>query len=282
MSYKDILVHLDSSPRNAVRLSIAADLARKCGATLVGLHSYELPSAEIFIGDPPMYFDVGQIDEILDKMRADKEAICSKLRAAFMAETTGRGIQSEWRQIEGPTAEVLSLHGRYADLLVVGQPAPDGPNAGVIDPALLMGTGRPMLVIPHAGSFPIIGKTILVGWNATPEAAGAVADAMPLLQMAEKIIIVAINARNGITADGDKSADDLARHLSRHNIQAEARHLPADDISEGEALISYVSDVSADLLVCGMYGHSRLREMAFGGATRSLLIAMTVPCLLAH
>ena len=282
MSYKDILVHLDPSPRSAVRLTIAADLAKKSGATLVGLHCYELPGAEIFVGDPPMYFDARQVGEMLDRMRADKDAQCAKLRTAFEAETTARGIKSEWRQVEGPTADVLSLHGRYADLLVVGQPAPDGPDAGVIDPALLMGSGRPLLVIPYAGNFATIGQTILIGWNATPEAAGAVADAMPLLHHAKKIIVVAINPRNGITAHGTKSADDLIHHLARHSIQAEARHLAADDISEGEALISYISDVSADLLVCGMYGHSRLREMAFGGATRSLLIAMTVPCLLAH
>ena len=85
-----------------------------------------------------------------------------------------------------------------------------------------------------------------------------------------------------ITADGEKPADDLVRHLARHGVKAEGRQITAGGISEGEALLSYASDVGADLLVCGMYGHSRFREMAFGGVTRSLLAAMTLPSFLAH
>ncbi len=282
MALKEILVHLDTSARSTLRLKIAAEIAAKQGAVLVGLHSYDMPTSEIFIGDPPMYFDAKQVDDILERMRATKDEECGKIRAVFEAEIAAHGITGEWRQVEGFATDVLSLHGRYVDLVVVGQPAPDGDQAGVIDPALLMGSGRPLLVIPYAGSFPHVGQTALIGWNATPEAARAVAEALPLLQTAGRVIVVSINPQRGITADGEKPADDLVRHLARHGIKAEGRQITAGGISEGEALLSYASDVGADLLVCGMYGHSRFREMAFGGVTRSLLAAMTLPSFLAH
>ena len=71
-------------------------------------------------------------------------------------------------------------------------------------------------------------------------------------------------------------------HLARHGVKAEAAHTIATDIGEGDALLSYAADLGIDLLVCGMYGHSRLREMIFGGVTNSLLTEMTVPVLMAH
>ena len=286
MALKEILVHLDATPRSPLRLKIAADLAAKHGAALVGLHSYDMPASEIFIGDPPMYFDATQVNEMLDRMRATKDEECRKLQTGFEAEVVAHGLVGEWRQVEGFATEVVSLHGRYADLVVVGQPSPDTGIGAALDPALLMGAGCPLLVIPYAGNYPSLGSHVLIGWNATAEAARAVADAMPLLQTAKKVTIVAINSQRGpqrgITADGEKPADDLARHLAHHGVKAESRQITATDISEGEALLSFAAYVGADLLVCGMYGHSRFREMAFGGVTRSLLIAMTVPSLLAH
>lgn len=280
MGFKDILVHLNSSPRNAIRLDIAAGLAARSSGRLIGLNVYDLPTAEIFIGDPPMYYDTRQVEAILDSMRATRIEQSTKLRAEFNAAIERHGIQGEWREVEGDVSDAIVLHGRYADLVVVGQPAPD--KGSVIDPALLMGTGGPLLVVPYAGDYPTVGQTVLIGWSATAEAARAVHEAMPILQTAKQVIVLSINPQRGITGDGDRPADDLIRHLARHGVVAEARQTVVTEISEGEALLSYASDCGADLLVCGMYGHSRLREMAFGGVTRSLLAAMTLPSLLTH
>ena len=280
MGFKDILVHLDTSPRNAVRLDIAASLAARGAGRLIGLNVYDMPRAEIFIGDPPMYYDTRQVEAILDSMRAARLEQSTKLRTEFDAALERHAIAGEWREVEGDVSDAIVLHGRYADLVVVGQPSPD--KGGVIDPALLMGTGGPLLVVPYAGDYPVVGQTVLVGWNATAESARAVHEAIPILQTAKKVIILSINPQRGITGDGDHPADDLIRHLAHHGVAADARHTFATDISEGEALLSYASDCGADLLVCGMYGHSRLREFAFGGVTRSLLASMTLPSLLTH
>ena len=102
-------------------------------------------------------------------------------------------------------------------------------------------------------------------------------DALPLLRACQKVTVLVINPERGIRGHGDLPAADICLHLARHGINAEAAHTVANEIGEGDALLSYAADISAALIVMGAYGHSRLREWAFGGVTRSLLRAMTVP-----
>jgi nucleotide-binding universal stress UspA family protein len=147
---------------------------------------------------------------------------------------------------------------------------------------VMLASGRPVLAIPYAGQFEQIGERVLVAWNASREATRAVNDALPLLMGAKAVTILAVNPKHGIEGHGDVPAADIALHLARHGVKAEAAHTIAKDISEGDALLSYAADLGADLIVAGGYGHSRAREMVFGGATRTLLQEMTVPMLLSH
>ena len=119
---------------------------------------------------------------------------------------------------------------------------------------------------------------MLIAWNASRESTRAVNDALPLLAGATMVTVLAVNPRHGIKGHGDVPAADIALHLARHGVKAEAAHTVAKDISEGDALLSYAADLGVDLIVCGGYGHSRAREMVFGGVTRTLLREMTVRC----
>ncbi len=96
------------------------------------------------------------------------------------------------------------------------------------------------------------------------------------------VTVLAVNPRHGIGGHGDVPGADIALHLARHGVRAEAAHTRANDIPEGEALLSYAADIGADLIVAGAYGHSRAREVVFGGVTRTLLGEMTVPVFLSH
>ena len=205
---------------------------------------------------------------------APRRAEAAGVEAAFRERLRRDGLEGEWRLVEGVAGEVVALHGRYADLIVLGQPDPRAAPAGAavdLPVTALMACGRPMLMVPFAGDFPVVGQDVLVGWNASAEAARALNDALPILQQARKVTVLSINPRRGIRGDGDVPAADIALHLARHGIHAEAAHTVATDIPEGDALLSYAADIGADLLVIGMYGHSRMREMVFGGVTRSLL-----------
>jgi nucleotide-binding universal stress UspA family protein len=123
---------------------------------------------------------------------------------------------------------------------------------------------------------------VLVAWNASREATRAVNDALPLLEKAGRVTILAVNPRGGIGGHGDVPAADIALHLARHGVRAEAAHTVATDIPDGEALLSYAADIGADMMVSGGYGHSRARELVFGGVTRTLLHEMTIPVFLSH
>lgn len=282
MAIKDILVHLDTTPRSAARLAVAATLAARHGAHLTGLHVIDVPPPDVLYGFPSAYLDVQRADEIIDQLRAARLGEAGPVQDAFNERLRLDGLHGEWRTVEGITDEVVALHARYADFAVLGQPDPTGWRGAEVSPTALMGSGRPILVVPYAGEFPTVGRRVLVGWNASPEAARAVAEAMPLLQAADKVTVLSINPRGGIGGDGAVPAADIALHMARHGIQAEAAHTVASDIPEGEALLSYAVDIGADLLVCGMYGHSRFREFAFGGVTRGLLAHMTLPVFMSH
>jgi len=285
MALKDILVHLDASPRSDAWLNIAAALAVKHGAHLTGLAVVDLPPPEVFYGFPSAFMDVQRAEDVIERMRASRMEEAATVEAKFRDRLRRDGLAGEWRVVEGDTGEVLALHGRYADLTIVGQPDPaaeDAARSGDLSLGELMAAGRPLLVVPFVGSFETLGTNVLVGWNASREAARAVNDAIPLLQSARKVTVLSINPRRGIGGDGDVPAADIALHLARHGIKAEAAHTVASDISEGDALLSYAADIGADLLVCGMYGHSRLHEFAFGGVTRALLEAMTLPVFMVH
>ena len=282
MALKDILVHLDTTPRSALRLAVAAGLAARHGAHLTGVHVIDIPSANYFYG-AAMPFVPANPEEIVGRIRAEATQAAAPVEQAFRDCLSRAGIEGEWRLVEGNPPSTVALHARYADLIVVGQPNQDAPqDSDAVTVTTVMTSGRPVLAIPFAGEYPVIGEHVLIAWNASREAARAVNDALPLIVGAKKVTILAINPQRGLGGHGDVPAADISLHLARHGVKAEAAHTVARDISDGEALLSYAADIGADLLIAGAYGHSRAREMVFGGVTRTLIAEMTVPVLLSH
>ena len=287
MALKDILVHLDNGSRGEARLNLAIALAQRHGAHLTGLYAADIPNAEFFYGATLPFAGAGAgAEEVVRRMRTDAVAASSGTEALFRDRIRRDDVPGEWRFVEGPVPATVALHARYADLTVVGQPNPYDPKQEVNQDAIvvtpLMSSGRPILIVPYAGNFLQIGDHVLVAWNASREAARAVNDALPLLERAQKVTILAVNPRQGIAGHGEVPAADIALHLARHGVKAEAAHTFANDIADGDALLSYAADIGVDLIVAGGYGHSRTREMVFGGVTRTLIEAMTVPVFLSH
>lgn len=281
MQLKDILVHLDATEQAKTRLRLAADLARQHEAHLTGLLVVDVML-------PPIAgTDMGggiALAELLEQMRQDALAKAAKVEAAFRERLRLDGIAGEWRQVEGPTPEVVVLHARYADLVVLGQEDPEGEElvAGLVIEQALFTSGRPVLLVPNAGRFETLGRRVLVGWNASREAARAVNDALPLIARAEAATVLAINPRRGLGGHGEEPGADIALHLARHGLKVSVEHTVASDVSDAEVLLNYAADLSADLLVIGAYGHSRFRELLLGGVTRTLLREVTIPVLMSH
>ncbi|HYM02578.1 MAG TPA: universal stress protein [Stellaceae bacterium] len=281
---KDILVHLDGSARSGAVMAFAAGLARRCLAHLTAVYTLEFPALEFFAG-PSDLVDLRFVDETIERLRERARDNAAKIEQEFRERLRRDGIAGEWRLVEGFTAQRVAQHARYADLAILGQRDPRDPSLAArtdTPSTVLMASGRPILVLPRVGDYPSAGRHVLVGWKSSREAAHAVNDALPLLQRAQAVTVLAVNPEGGVGADGDMPAADIALHLARHGVNATAAHTVAKDIPEGDALLNYAADIEADLIVAGGYGHSRMRELAFGGVTRVLLETMTVPVFLSH
>jgi nucleotide-binding universal stress UspA family protein len=279
MSWKDILVHADTSPQCRSRLDVATRLARQFDAHLTAIcvipESLAVQNART--GWAPPNF-VMQLDEI-ERERARNARI---LFETFMA---GSGVKFEWREQEGLLAQTVAMNARYSDLSIVSQS--EGPRTAAIEasttPAeVALSAGRPVLVVPYIGAPREVGSHILVGWNASREATRAVNDAMPLLRQAKKVTVLAIDSERGVGGHGELPCADISLHLARHGVNAEAAETVSGDIDAGDVILSTVADLGADLIVIGAYGHSRTREYIFGGVTRHLLAHMTVPVMMSH
>lgn len=180
----------------------------------------------------------------------------------------------------GPPLEKLKLMTRHFDMIVIGQPDPhqhEG-NARTVE-AVVLRSGRPVLVVPYIHAEAARFNTILVAWDASAPAARALADALPFLGRADKIELVTVG--NRAMRGYDEQGAAVSRHLARHGIGATFRRMPnGGDVAN--TLLSHVADLGSDLLVMGAYGHARFREAVFGSVTRAILTTMTVPVLLSH
>lgn len=278
MPYKNLLVHVDDSKINAKRLAAAIALAQDHGAHLTGIY----PAIEPYLPGNIAAEVPAQLLGVLEEQAAERVAAA---KAAFTEIVERAGLSSDFRSAScaaGLAAEVVALNARYADLVVLGQPEPgDGGEVDARVPEdVVLGAGRPALVVPYIGAGETIGKRALIAWDGGREAARAVNDALPLLEKAESVAVLVINPSQG--GHGAQPGADIALHLARHGITVEAQHIEVRDLSTGNALLSRLADEAIDLLVMGAYGHSRLREMVLGGVTREVFQQMTVPVLMSH
>lgn len=278
MTYKTILVHCDASRSVGSRLAAAADIAQRFEARLVGLHAREPFEVASFVdGGMP-------IGALMEAYQAGCDAAEKTAHAAYDKATKGRNFPSEWRVTEAFSDDALSVGTRYADLLVVGQADPDDPAGSRNDlpEAMAFATGRPVLVVPMIGALTAVGRTVLLCWNASRESARAAADALPFLRTAEKVIVLMVDPEVSADGHGQEPGADVALWLARHGVAVTVQHDVAADVNVGEVILSRAADCGADLIVMGIYGHSRLREMVLGGVSRTLLSSMTVPVLMSH
>jgi nucleotide-binding universal stress UspA family protein len=276
MGLKDVLVYVDSDPACDSRVEVAASLAASYEAHLTGLHTTGWLRF-------PGYLEIGAPPHFLDEQRRLLDKRVRQAEARFHGRAGRYGIRAEWRVDEGDLVGSVKLHARYADLTVVGQgrDLKDAPSELTFLPEeLVLGVGRPVLVIPRYGTFERIGERVLIAWNGSREATRAVHDAIPILKRAAAVTVLSINP-DGEPTRRTPSAD-IALHLARHGIAAEAASTASLDIGVGDVLLSRAADLGVDLIVMGAYGHSRVREMVLGGATRHLLQHMTVPVLMSH
>lgn len=262
MSYRSILVNLDIDGSVVPSIRTAIDLALRHEAKLIGLCAADAPL--------PMAGPEGAAlaAEVWQQTRDGIENRFKEIHAEF-DRLTASSVKAEWREdLADPTRAVIEAS-RAADLIIMA--APGGASTGdayrAADPAsVVLRAGRPLLVIA-GNAKKAQGRKIVVAWKDTREARRAVTDAVPLLSAAEEVTVVTV------AAQGDQGAreglTDVIAFLDAHNVEARPELIESPD--EYIELFKFIDGSDADLVISGAYGHSRLREWAFGGITRSLL-----------
>jgi nucleotide-binding universal stress UspA family protein len=215
----------------------------------------------------------------------------SAREAALLAETHFReatkdiDVVAVWQSVEGDIAGVLTERARFSDLLVLGQYDTENPPtiaAFTTPEKVVVDAGTPILVVPTRGSFDDMGRHIIVAWDGSRESARALRDAMPLLQAAERVSLVAVDPDRQGHMHPNADPAELVAHLARHGVPAKATEVSFGEKTVTDILLVHAAQLRADLLVMGAYGHPRLLEFWLGGATHDLLESAVLPVLMSH
>jgi nucleotide-binding universal stress UspA family protein len=271
MDLKDLLVHLDSGARAAERLGLAVALARRHGARLTGMFAESTVLGGSLVGR---------------RERGNVARAAAEVRSRFEAACAGAGVVARFWGLEGSedgeVVDAAVVCCRRVDLAIFGQqhgddaPVPDG----LVERAIA-GAGRPALVVPSIGSFPDVGRRVLVAWSGSREAARALHDALPILERAERVTVLSLQRPSESAGPSGLPPLDVTDHLRAHGVQAEYDHWVVGDLAAVDAVLNRASDDGADLAVLGAYG--LLGHGLLGGeraTTRAILDTMTTPVLL--
>ena len=276
-SLAQLLVHLDASPQAVQRLEVACRLGQTHGAVVCALYAVTPSLVEL-----PFSPEIGP--DIAAALRDIDDAQRAGALAAFKQSRLAADVHATWAEVsDAPVAAVFAQQAFYADLLVLGQRGPSQSSPTGVPPdfveTVMGASGKPALVLPYAEAAAEIGQNVLIAWKPTREAARAVSAAIPLLQRARSVQIIAW-AGEEEAVSGERL--DLNGYLWRHGVEAIWHREGEEPQALGELLLSRAFDLNADLLVMGCYGHSRTREWILGGTSRTVLRAMTLPVLMAH
>ena len=280
MSYKTILVSLNEVGRLSELVAAAVTLARATEAHVSGL--YVVPAVQVY---PSVGFEAAP--QVFEGNRSYFKDNAQRVKQAFEEAMRRENLSHDFHQVDARTpviADEVVASGRVADLVIVSATNPEEITGVERDFAeqTVMALGRPVIVLPYKGKAALSLDEVIVGWDGGREAARAAFDALPLLKKAGKVRIVRVDPQKDPSLRGSVAGADLAEALSRHGVKAEAQGYPTDGQDEGQALMRCAEDAGAGLIVMGAYGHSRLAEFIFGGATRFVLNRLVCPVLMSH
>lgn len=280
MTFRTLLLSLDQQQESTSHARVAIQLAKALDCHLVGLAPTGVPDLSGSTGSAASLADVAGL--AWDTLRRRAEHATADFVQACHAMQLG---QFEAKvDLAEPVTSLLS-HARCHDLTVLRQADPQAQGhraAEVLVEQVLLQSARPVLIVPCSGHGDSVGSNVLVVWNDSREAARVVSDALPLLRSARRVTVV----RWRYKADGDlaslqRSIDDLQQWLKRHGISAQAS-IESSPLGIAQAILSRAAELDADLVVMGAYGHSRLAERVWGGASLGVLQSATVPVFMSH
>ena len=277
--FKDVLVNLSVADGRDPACDYAVSVVTAFNAHLSGIAFAYDPAVPAIAGGCEVMLP-GWIEEERAKATERAKAATAKFETAARRE----GLSAELRVLDATVHKAPNLFAHIArrfDLSIVQQSDPEQPgHENAIITAALFDSGRPVLIVPYIQTDGLRLNRVMVCWDGSRNAARAIADAQPFLTRAKAIELVTVVSAD-IKSDEVRDAD-IARHLARHYSKVGVNNITATDLHVPNAILSHAADTSADFIVMGGYGHSRLREFVLGGATRGMLATMTIPTLMSH
>ena len=277
--YRRISVHLDHGFDCQRRTQVALALAKRHKAELVGIYASSAP--------PQYYYGESVLmSKTLSVMRDLQAQNRGAVQNAFLDAAARADVPAVVRAGDSTPSASVALFGRTSDLIIVSQQNREDVEAAheteFVEQTLLT-AGRPVLVVPSSGDFPVVGERVLYCWDRSREAARALADAAPLLRSASHLVVLTMDEGAATRKDEAVPFEDLATYCIAQGMPA-PDHVRRDikGVGVGSTILNAAADYSADLIVMGAYGHSKFREWAMGGATASILKSMTVPIMFSH
>jgi nucleotide-binding universal stress UspA family protein len=287
MALKDLLVCFDRTDAGYARLELAFNLARANRAYLAG--AYVLPETHIapagslgFGLAPPAGITAPGEEGVSPSGGVLREAeAAGSAEQHFKSKLRLHGIEGEWHLLaDGDSAALIEL-AKSVDLTIVGQRATSNGASRFRPEDIVVAVGRPVLIVPYAGTFESVGKRILIAWDGTREATRALHDALPLFTDPEATVVF-VGSHERDLEHHRPALDRVVHHLHHHGVAARPEETLRGGLAVSDILLSRAADLGADLIVSGGYHHSQLREALLGGVSRELLEHMTVPVLMSH
>ena len=290
MSIATILAVVSGESGSEGTLKTALALGEAFGARVTALHVAVDPERSIPLLGEGM--TAAMITDLTASLAAEAERTTGAVKAIFqrLCVDTGTPVVAADTPPEagrfvalldcrhGDEAAIVGEEGRLHDLIIVPRGSDEEGASGPTLEAALFQTGRPVL-IPPKGGYDGIPLRVAVAWNGSREGARAVADALPLLKHSKQLSILTGEGRDDRPIAYPSA---LARHLQAHGIPSQTWRFQPDDWPVSQSLVNEAKKAGATLLVMGAYGHSRLRELVLGGATRAALRSGELGLFMAH
>lgn len=276
MSYRNILVLADETATSVPRIAAAADLAARFGASLTGMFLTSAHIPAFVVGDA--FTAVTTVEAYIEERDKTIGLARAKARSAFDSAAIG-DIRHDWIEVDGDDEQAVLAAVRQFDLTVFPHEAASSFGTHAISAATIgIGSGAPLLILPERGYPMPFGAKVLVAWKESRESARAVRDAMPFLSTAREVHFLCV------APDAKPDFDDLQRqNLAIHGCANIHMHVDTNtDQPIANAIQRHAGRVGADLVVLGLYGHSRMRELLLGGVSRDMLGALHLPLLVSH
>jgi nucleotide-binding universal stress UspA family protein len=282
MSYKTILVCLESESQATPLLKAAVRLADQHESHLIGTYiAHPIEMQMVRAAEA-----VGSTDILKVRIKDEVEQ-ASRLEELFENATRVQNFVAEWRfqkQIISTVSAAIMEQARSADVLLLSADFKNSDSSFAyknISP-IITHCSRPTIVVPKDYQAKSLGKYVFVAWDASSESSRAISDALPILIRAESVWLHRVKSNDEDKQHGDEITRNLADSLARHGVSLETSNSTSSARDVGQEILACARDRGADCIVMGAYGHSRIHSFLLGGATRYVLENSSVPLIMSH